>query len=196
MKKEMIIYKGIEFHKIPNIEGYYVSKCGKIYSNKRGGRIMKPKVNRGGYEQLTMYFNGIKRYMTIHKLVGITFLGLEIDNNLYSVSELQVNHINEIKTDNRIENLEIVTPRENQLHSSKSELGIKGVYIDNRSKTNPFKSQITINKKIIYLGPYPTKEIAGRIYQIAMQNIHLYKGNNKEFRGLIQNMYEIEKEYI
>lgn len=191
MEKEIITFENIEFYKIPNVEYYFVSKCGKVYSNKIGGKMLKPRLNNMGYEYVGIYITNKQRNILIHRLIAITFLNLPVDNDLYATTKLTVNHINEIKNDNRVENLEVVTVRENTLHSSKSELGIKGVYIDKRKIINPFRTQIQINNIDIYLGYYSTAEIAIKIYQLALQNIHLYNGNNKEFREQIKSKFNL-----
>lgn len=103
---------------IPNYEGLYqVSNLGKVKSLPRKtcnqyqkGILMKPIKTRFGYLKVELYKNTKAKWFPIHRLVAMTFLN-EFDNNL------QVNHKNGIKTDNTIDNLEMVTASENQFHS-------------------------------------------------------------------------------
>jgi HNH endonuclease/AP2 domain len=84
----------------------------------------------------------------------------------------QIDHINGIKTDNRISNLRLVTPNQNQQNRKpkKGGTGIKGVW---RSK-NRFIAQIAVNGKSIYLGSFKTKEEAGSAYAKAAKKLHTH----------------------
>lgn len=68
----------------------------------RNGRILKPQI-RQGYERVRL---GHGPYLTVHSLVAAAFIGERPDG-------LQVNHINHRRDDNRVENLEYVTPSKN-----------------------------------------------------------------------------------
>lgn len=85
--------------------GYYISDRG-IVMKSRGCGEKKLMVSSAGYQ--TFSFNG--KTQLVHRLVIETFIGT-IPNGM------QVNHINGIKTDNRLENLEVVTPQENMRHA-------------------------------------------------------------------------------
>lgn len=95
------------FHPIPNLDGYFASRDGRIYSNK-WKRVIKPSLDSYGYEVVSIFSGGrtTMKNMKVHRLVALTFLpnpdGLET-----------VDHLNNIKTDNRVENLEWVTASEN-----------------------------------------------------------------------------------
>ncbi len=102
-----------EWKDIIGYEGkYQVSNLGRIKSlcrvvQRKNGhiqtineRILKPTISNKGYYMVSL--DG-KTY-TVHRLEALAFLGK---------SKLTVNHINGIKTDNRIENLEFVTHKEN-----------------------------------------------------------------------------------
>ncbi len=90
---------------------------------------------------------GTKTYL-YHRLVWLYINGYEAE---------QIDHINRIKTDNRIDNLRSVTQQENQRNRPKSKnntSGATGVRWEKRSKR--WTARITVDRKEISLGGYPT----------------------------------------
>ena len=98
------------------LEGAYnISNYGRIYSIPYK-KIMKSRIDKYGYEVINL--KKLKSSpMTVHRIIANLF----IPN---PQNKPQVNHINGIKTDNRVENLEWVTAKENIDHSIK--IGLKG----------------------------------------------------------------------
>lgn len=105
----------------PIKEGYYeASNQGCIRRAVPGngtwpGRLLKPKINPGGYLVVNCSVNGRTDTNTVHRLVAEAFLGP-------CPVGLQINHRNADKTDNRVDNLEYVTSKENNQHAF--ELGL------------------------------------------------------------------------
>ena len=92
---------------------YAVSNLGNVkrvtpYKINRDYGGPSPRPNGRGYLYLGVKLNGKQTNFQIHRLVMRAFVG---------PSDLQVNHKNGDKHDNRLENLEYVTPAENQQHS-------------------------------------------------------------------------------
>jgi len=80
----------------------------------------------------------------------------------------QIDHINRIPTDNRIENLRLSNYRLNALNrgtSTRNKSGFVGVHLD-RSK---WCAMITRNAKAVYLGNFDTKEEAHAAYMAARE---------------------------
>lgn len=92
---------------IPGYEGLYqASNTGKIkslnYNNTKKEKILKSKYDERGYLAIELRNKGKRFYTRVHRLVASAFL--PNPDNLP-----QVNHKNEIKNDNRVENLEWCT---------------------------------------------------------------------------------------
>lgn len=94
-------------------EGYYeVSNLGNVRSvtRKKKGKQLKPLARQHGYLAVQLWGNGGNkrgfRTFSIHRLVAEAFIP---NPNSYP----EINHINEIKTDNSVENLEWCTRKQN-----------------------------------------------------------------------------------
>jgi hypothetical protein len=96
--------------KIKGYDNYFIFKEGYVY-NKQRKSYLKPITNKSGYSYVTLSSSEGKRNWYIHVLVAQHF----IFNN--DEKRTQVNHKNKIRNDNRLENLEWVTPSENMIHS-------------------------------------------------------------------------------
>ena len=85
----------------------------------------------------------------------------------------QVDHINQNKTDNRIENLREATNGQNRANTrSSSKHGLKGVSFKPWLKDRPWEARITSDKKVMSLGCYATKEEAHQAYCEAAKRLH------------------------
>lgn len=97
----------------------FVHRNGKEYFRLRKGRILKLQIDSKGYPTCPIY----KKTRRVHRLVCEAFL----DN--YS-EELQVDHINGVRNDNRLENLKMATAKENINNP------ITSVYYKTRARDN------------------------------------------------------------
>jgi hypothetical protein len=116
------LYQEVAWKDIKGFEGHYqVSSDGRIRSldriviTKRGfpkpyrGQELVQSINNG-YPQLTLHLSGKSKPRMVHSLVAYAFLGERPEG-------MEINHINGIKTDNRVSNLEYLTPLENTRHA-------------------------------------------------------------------------------
>ena len=110
--------KNEEWRDVAGYEGLYqVSSEGRVKSLERKGRksehILKPGVRSKGYLFVVLCAGGKSRMFSVHRLVCQAFH----DN---PENKLDVNHINENKTDNRACNLEWSTRKENCNHGTRN----------------------------------------------------------------------------
>lgn len=119
MEKLQLKHIDEEWRDVVGYEGYYqISNTGRVRSvdrietTKRGwtrlrkGSIRKPRINIMGYLNVALSKENIKKNCLLHRIIAQAF----IPN---PENKPQIDHINTIRNDNRIENLRWVTPREN-----------------------------------------------------------------------------------
>jgi len=103
------------FTPIPYHDGYLISREGVVLSLKWGKiRVLKQWINSNGY--LTTKIDG--RHYPLHRMLAHTFLPVTAEDYM-----LTINHKDGDKRNNSLDNLEIVSIRDNVLHAKRNGLG-------------------------------------------------------------------------
>jgi uncharacterized secreted protein with C-terminal beta-propeller domain len=150
---------------IVNGETVYVNRFGDLWRWKRHRKWTSPKFARcvnnpknDGYIRPTI--NGKSVYL--HRIISATFLGLDM-NDL----KVEVDHINGVKHDNRLENLRLVTHQQNNFNNHMA----KG-YSWNKRDHN-WNAHIGIDGKQYNLGYFDSEERAREAYLEAKTRLHI-----------------------
>ena len=154
------------YRDVVGYEGLYqVSNLGNVRNiHYRGGRIMKLGLTRG-YYMVGLSKNGKRKNYTVHSLVAQSFLG-HIPNG----HEIVIDHANGIKTDNRLENLRLVTHRENVTFGTlKKETSSKYPGVSWHKNNKKWRALINIKNKLKFLGYFPSEIEAAEAYQKALE---------------------------
>ena len=106
--KPCLEYPG--YYYIRGITPYAINESGNVI-NTITGKSMAQSVNHRGYLDVALTIDGKQYKIFAHRLVAYMFI-----RDTRDLSKLQVNHINNQSNDNRVENLEWVTQKENLRH--------------------------------------------------------------------------------
>ena len=135
---------------VPGYENAYMcSDMGRVKSLKYN-KVMSPGMSTSGYCFVSLYRDGVGKKYSVHRLVSMCF------HDKFDPS-LDVHHINHIKTDNRLANLEQLTRAENIKQSYK---------MPGRKKNNEKWKGVAVNTS--KLTPKSVREIMalkGHVYQ-------------------------------
>jgi len=185
----MKLIKEEEFRDVIGYEGHYqISNFGKIKSlarldasgHQRKEKMLKRVINDVGYMQVNLYKDSKKKTRSIHQLVAEAFL-----NHKPCGMKLVINHIDFNKINNNVNNLEIVSSRENgnrkHIKSSSQYTGVAW-----RKCAKKWQSLIRINSKLHHLGSFTDEKEAGDTYQIALK-LHLEEIDIKTIKEIIKN---------
>jgi len=163
---------------IPGFEGsYQASNLGRLKGLSRmflkNGKypcftkeqILKQIISNSGYFFVNLCVNTKRRTIQTHKLMAITFL-----NHTPCGHKCVVDHKNNIKTDNRLENLQLISHREN-LSKDKKGCSSKYTGVSYHKNQRKWQSSIRVNGKPTYLGSFDCEIEASIAYQNKLSEI-------------------------
>ena len=153
------------FRTINGYEKYEVSNLGNI-RNKLTTQLLKPCNTGKGYLSVSLLKNKKAKTMRVHRLVAFAFL----DNPL---NKPFIDHIDNQRTNNNLNNLRWVTNQENQFNSKICKINtsnFKGVSWHKRDKR--WTAQIKFNGKKIHLGNFITKDEAKNARQFKAKQLY------------------------
>lgn len=142
-----------------------VMQLGDPYHHIIAPIVLSQRVGTNGYPKVNLPTPGAgkRRTCSTHRLLALAFLGSP------PTPRHQVNHKNGIKTDNRIENIEWVTPKENMDHAA--ELGLLDFKRGQDAGSAKFRdAEVAEIKKLIRSGHYYCTAIA-RVYNVNRRTI-------------------------
>lgn len=155
-----------ELKPIPGFDGYFANADGRIFSSKRG-RYMRPSTNSSGYKVSILN----RKQVLVHRMIALAFIGCPPSGH-------QCDHINRIRTDNRLCNLRYVTVSENRMNRRKGPTrnGIpttsqyKGVHYSH--KHDAWVSRIGIEKKTRVIGSFENEIDAALAYDAIANKVY------------------------
>ena len=155
-----------QWRSIPNYPDYEISNHGRI---KRlttrtctfAGKILRTPL-RNGYPCVDLCMDGKRKTYFVHILVAAVFLG-------HCPVGLEVNHLDGIKSNPKVENLEYTTSQENQLHAYR--MGLQDASGENNGFSKLTWPQVREIRAIAAQSNRPSYLAIGRLYGVTGDNI-------------------------
>jgi len=142
-----------EFKKIKGFGDYYiVSNKGRVVSfHKDSFRVLRAGVDGVGYYTVSLCLNGVNKTKKVHQLVAEAFL-----NHTPCGYDLVVDHIDNDKLNNNLENLQVITVSKNLIKDKVNRSDINSNYtgVTWYKKLNKWCVRKCINKKQTHIGYY------------------------------------------
>lgn len=181
-----------EWKDIQNYEGMYqVSNLGNIKSvdridsknGQRKGKMLKPYTAHNGYLKVTLCKESKTKHFAVHRLVAETFIS---NPNNYPY----VNHKDEIKINNKADNLEWCTAEYNVNYGTRNERMAKSINCEEWSKKSKRKvNQYTLDG--VFIKTWDSLKEAGEHYNISPTSISkACNGHYKQSNGFTWKLFK------
>lgn len=147
-----------EWYDIPGFENSYkINKNADVIGPRN--KILKPSLHNSGYLKLTLRKNKKSVYVMVHQLLGLTFFeGYKLNNR-----KIVVDHIDNNKLNNKLENLQIISFRKNV---SKDRVNTTSKYtgVSKNKINNKYLVYIDTTGKSRYIGSFTNEIDAANAY--------------------------------
>lgn len=129
----------MEYYKTINeFENYEISNIGNV-RNKKSNLILKQSISKRGYFVVKLVNGSIKKTKNIHRLLGIYFLNNGLDGDFV------VDHKDNNKLNNNLNNLQITTSRINSTKDRVSQTGYNCIYFSRSKNQTNYRVRIKID---------------------------------------------------
>jgi hypothetical protein len=148
-----------------NDEVVYVTRCENLWrwvrDNNSAPKFRKIDTKPTSYGYIYPHIGG--KHVMLHRIIASAYLGLDITD-----TKIQVDHINGVRNDNRLENLRLVTHQQNHFNKTKA-LG----YSWNK-RDNKWHAKIKLDGRTIHLGYFVNESDARLAYLTAKLKYHTF----------------------
>lgn len=177
--KREIVVNGLKFRVHPVYDQYAASKCGKIVNIVRK-TILLGNLSHTNYLLCRVRARNMRKLKTVlsHTFVYETYYGIIPDG-------LVIDHINDDRIDNRLSNLQLITPKENNIKAAK-----------NRKGKSPPRPVVAFNLTTGERHYFPSMNRAGKELGIEQRGVQYVCDNI--YRSVLSNYddYRYRFEYL
>ena len=169
---------------------YVLNEKGDIFSLPREGTKrkiikLKQKTKKDGYKEVSLYKDGLRKSFLVHRLVMLSFAKFK------SKKLNVVNHLNNNRGDNKLQNLEWTTSKGNALHRDRQGRGFNFAEFNRATKRKLTENDIVEILELLKSRTILQKEIAKR-YGVTKQVIT----NIKQGVGYVDVLHKINEGYL
>jgi hypothetical protein len=152
----------ISFMTQTQYEEYSVNESGDVFSTKFNKvRKLKPFKHPKGYLLIDIWNDNQRKQMLVHRLIAETFIS-------NPQNKPEVNHKNGIKSDNRVQNLEWNTPKENMNHAKST--GLWNIGGENHYRAKLTKEQVLEIRKLHSTKTFNQRKLA-KMFDVGIPQI-------------------------
>ena len=184
---------------VPGYKGYYeVSNQGRVRSldrtiiNSLGrkyfykGRFFEDSLDVHGYKQLCLSRDGKARGFKVSQLVAMTFL-----KHTPNGHTLVVDHIDGDRTNDNVDNLRIVTHRNNLSSCFRKDRNtLTSDFVGVCQVKDKWQAQIQLKNKVTYLGSFDNELYAAKAYQKALAKLENGTFNPEDYKPKFLSKYK------